>query len=164
MHQLRFMPDMVGGADYVLGVMLRVMPSEGMLIHVFDINTRQFVVVRAAGPTSRGVLLHRTPDTFRLFRDVFRRSSALAIADASADANFQGGRWERLGVTVKSALCGAVKQGGRYLGVIELANAAGGTPFQVSEVNALDYICGQFAEFVASKPLVIDDDAVLPRT
>ena len=70
------MPDMVAGADYVLGVMLRVMPSEGKLIHVFDINTRQFVVVRASGPNSRAVLLHRTPDTFRLFRDVFRRSSA----------------------------------------------------------------------------------------
>lgn len=164
MHQLHFMPDMVAGAEYVLGVILRVMPSEGILIHVFDINTRQFVVVRASGPNARGVLLHRTPDTFKLFRDVFRRSSAAVVADASADANFHGGRWERLGVTVKSALCGAVKQGGRYLGVIELANAAGGAPFQVSEVNALDYICGQFADFVASKPLVIDDDAVLPRT
>jgi GAF domain-containing protein len=164
MHQLHFMPDMVAGAEYVLGVILRVMPSEGILIHVFDINTRQFVVVRASGPNARGVLLHRTPDTFKLFRDVFRRSSAIVVADASADANFQGGRWERLGVAVKSALCGAVKQGGRYLAVIELANAAGGAPFQVSEVNALDYICGQFAEFVASKPLVIDDDAVLPRT
>lgn len=164
MHQLLFMPDMVAGAEYVLGVMLKIMPCEGILIHVFDINTRQFVVVRASGPNSRAVLLHRTPDTFRLFRDVFRRSSALAIADASADANFKGGRWEGLGVTVKSALCGAVKQGGRYLGVIELANAAGGAPFQVTDVNALDYICGQFADFVASKPLVIDDDAVLPRT
>jgi hypothetical protein len=164
MHELNFAPDIVTGSDYVLGVMLGVMPSEGILIHVFDINTRQFVVVRAAGPNARSVLLHRTPDTFKLFRELFRRASARAFTDAGNDPNFQGGRWERLGVTVKNALCGGVKHGGRYLGVIELVNPAGGTPFQQSEVNALDYICAQFADFVASRPLVIDEDAVLPRT
>ena len=164
MHSLHFAPDIVSGADYVLNVMLRVMPCEGVLIHVFDINTRQFVVVRAAGPNSRSVLLYRTPDTYRLFKSVLRRPGALAVADASADLSFQSERWERLGVVVKSALCGAVKQGGRYLGVIELANPAGGATFQENEVNALDYICGQFADFVVSRPIVIDEDAVLPKT
>jgi hypothetical protein len=164
MHSLHFAPDIVSGADYVMNVMQRVMPSEGVIVHVFDINTRQFVVVRAAGPHARNVLLYRTPDTYRLFRSVFRRPRALAVADATEDLSFQSDRWQRLGVPVKSALCGAVKQGGRYLGVIELANPAGGASYQESDVNALDYICGQFAEFVASRPIVIDEDAVLPKT
>jgi GAF domain-containing protein len=147
----------------VLGV-LRVMPCEGVLIHVFDINTRQFVVVRASGPNPRSVLLHRTPDTYALFRSLFRRGRSIAYPEAANDANFQGGRWERLGVTVKAALCGAVKQGGRYLGVIELVNPVGSAAFQETDMNALDYICEQFADFVASRPVVIDEDAVLPRT
>jgi hypothetical protein len=163
-HSLHFAPDIVSGAEYVLNVMLRVMPSEGAIVHVFDINTRQFVVVRAAGPNSRNVLLYRTPDTYRLFRSLFRKPRALAVADASEDLSFQSDRWERLGVRVKSALAGAVKHGGRYLGVIELANPAGGGVYHETEVNALDYICGQFADFVASRPIVIDEDAVLPKT
>jgi hypothetical protein len=28
-------------------------------------------------------------------------------------------------------------------------------------VNALEYVCEQFAEFVASRPLVLDEDIVL---
>jgi hypothetical protein len=163
MHSLHFAPDIVSGADYVLNVLTRVMPSEGVLIHVFDINTRQFVVVRAAGPNPRNVLLHRTPDTFKLFRTVLRRSRALVVGDAAADQSFQSERWERLGVVPRTALCGAVKQGGRYLGFIELVNAAGGA-FHETDVNALDYMCTQFADFVASKPIVIDEDAVLPKT
>jgi GAF domain-containing protein len=163
MHQLHFMPDIVTGAEYVLTILGRVLPSEGILIHVFDINARQFVVVRAAGPKSTAVLLHRTPDTFAIFRETFRRARALTFPDVSKLDGFHNGRWELLGVTPQLALCGAVQQGGRYLGVIELANPAGGEAFHDGEVNAVDYICEQFADFVASRPIVIDDDAVIPR-
>ena len=67
-------------------------------------------------------------------------------------------------MTSDVALCGPVKEGGRYLGMIELANPVGDTPFHDGEVNAIDYICEQFADFVASRPIVLDDDAVIPRT
>jgi hypothetical protein len=162
MHQLHFMPDIVAGAEYVISVLARVMPSEGTLVHVFDINTRQFVVVRALGPNGAQVLLERTPDTFPLFREAFRRGRSLSFASIAPEDGFDG-RWERLGVAVRAAICGPVKHGGRYLGVIELANPAGGGPFHDSEVNAVDYICEQFADFVASRPIVLDDDAVVPK-
>jgi hypothetical protein len=163
MHQLRFMPDIVTGAEYVLNVLGRVLPCEGVLVHVFDINTRQFIVVRAVGPTSRNALLQRTPDTFPTFRETFRRARTLAFRNVDGEEAFRDGRWERLGVTPIIALCGAVQQGGRYLGVIELANPKGGDAFHDSEINAVDYICEQFADFVASRPIILDDDAVIPR-
>lgn len=164
MHQLHFMPDLVTGAEYVLNVLTRVMPTEGVLVHVFDINTRQFVVVRAAGPNRSAVLLHKTSDTFPLFREAFRRARTLHFPAAAGMDGYRDGRWAALGVDVKVALCGPVKDGGRYLGILELANPAGGTPFHEGEVNAVDYICEQFAEFVASRPIVLDEDAVIPRT
>jgi hypothetical protein len=163
MHQLHFMRDIVAGADYVLSCVLYMLPCEGVLIHVFDIDTREFVVVRAAGPSLKDALLVRTPDTYAFFREAFRRQTALNFPDAEIEPSFAESRWERLGVRVKSAMCGAVQHGGRYLGVIELANPLGGEPFRVTEVNALDYICEQFADFVASRPIVLDEDAVLPK-
>ena len=164
MHQIHFMPDLVAGAEYVLDVITRVLPCAGVLVHVFDINTRQFVVVRAAGPQGPSTLLRKLPDTFPLFREAFRRGRAIHFPTVTDVDGYQEGRWAALGVDVRRALCGPVKHGGRYLGIIELANPAGDTPFHDGEVNAIDYICEQFADFVASKPIVLDEDAVVPRT
>jgi hypothetical protein len=40
----------------------------------------------------------------------------------------------------------------------------GGGPFGQVDENALEYICGQFGEFIASRPLVLDADVVLAAT
>ncbi|HEX4474120.1 MAG TPA: GAF domain-containing protein [Polyangiaceae bacterium] len=162
MHQLHFMPDLKSGAEFVLTVLRRMLPSEGAIIHVFDINAREFAIVRALGPKPGNVLLIRTPDTFPLFRDAFRRGRTMRFADAQEEEGFRGGRWELLGVTANVTAVGPVHQGGRYLGLIELANPERGDPFYDTELNAIDYICQQFATFVASKPIVLEEDAILP--
>jgi hypothetical protein len=161
MHDLHFVTDVVSGAQFVLAILQQMLPSEGVLVHVFDINTRHFVVLRAAGPNARKVLLHRTPDKEALFVDAMRRTRCVRFDGARGQAHFEGGRWAVLGVTPESVLCGPVQQGGRYLGAIEVANPRGGGPYHESEANALDYICEQFADFVAARPIVIDADVVL---
>ena len=47
--------------------------------------------------------------------------------------------------------------------VVEVINPVGDEPFNKSEANALDYICEQFAAFVASRPIVLEEDTVLPQ-
>jgi GAF domain-containing protein len=105
--------------------------------------------------------LHRTPDKEPLVSEAMRRTRSLRFDDVTNDDRFDGGRWDLLGVDPKSVLFGPAQQGGRYLGVIELANPQGGAPFHEGESNALDYICEQFAEFVAARPIVVDADVVL---
>jgi hypothetical protein len=78
------------------------------------------------------------------------------------DPRFRGGRWDLLKLDLQQALCGPVQQSGRYLGIIEVVNPEGGGAFQQMEINALDYICDQLAEFVASRPIVLEDDAIMP--
>jgi hypothetical protein len=161
MHHLRFLPDLISGADFVLKVLADAVPCELAIVHIFDINTRQFVVVRAIGPDSEKLLLHRTPDQDVLLDSALRRRRALRVDDAATDPNYGSGRFHVTSVRAESALCGGVQQHGRYLGAIELINPPGGGPFYETELNALDYICEQFAEFVASRPIVIDADVVL---
>jgi hypothetical protein len=163
MHELHFQRDYAAGAEFVLSVLDEVLPCEGVLIHVFDINTGHFVVVRAKGPNASAVLLQRLPDQDSFVQSVMRSPRSVSVPDASKNARFNGPRWQALGVAPKAALCGAVQQGGRYLGLIELVNPLGETPFHPSELNALDYICGQFAEFLSKKPLVLAADVVLAR-
>jgi hypothetical protein len=164
MHELHFARDVAAGAEFVLSVLNEVLPCEGALIHVFDINTSHFVVVRAKGPNASSVLLQRMSDQDPLVTSVMRSPRALSIKDSAHDARVNGPRWHALGVAPTVALCGAVQQGGRYLGLIELVNPQGGTPFHQSELNALDYICQQFAEFLSKKPIVLTADVVLARS
>ncbi|HEY2405513.1 MAG TPA: hypothetical protein VGI10_05910, partial [Polyangiaceae bacterium] len=163
MHELHFMRDIAVGADFVLTVLNEVLPCEGVLLHVFDINSRNFVVVRAKGAHPRDVLLSRLSDQDALCMLVMRALSAVSLANVSQDARFATPRWQTVGVAPRVALCGAVRQGGRYLGMIELVNPLGDLPFHEGEINALDYICEQFAEFLVNRPIVLDSDVILGR-
>lgn len=161
MHELSFMPDMVAGADFVLRVLAELIPCEGILIHVFDLGKREFVVVRAMGPDSKAALLHRTPDGDSLVKSVMSRRGALALDGAPTNVPPASSSVQKLGLAPRAVLAGAARLGGRYLGLIELVNPAGGTPFHDGEANALDYVCEQFAEFVASRPVIFDADVVV---
>jgi GAF domain-containing protein len=163
MHDLHFLRDIAVGSDFVLTVLNEVLPCEGVLLHVFDINSGNFVVVRAKGASPRDVLLSRLSDQDPLCTVVMRGLGALSLSDVSKDARFAAPRWQLAGVTPRVALCGAVRQGGRYLGMIELVNPLGDTPFHEGEINALDYICEQFAEFLANRPIVLDADVIIGR-
>jgi hypothetical protein len=161
MHELAFMADLMSGADFVLGVLGELIPCEGIVVHVYDLAKREFVVVRAHGPNVRAALLHRTLDEEPLVRGVMSRKSAMVLDGAPASVPMTSGSLTKLGVDARAVMCGAARLGGRYLGMIELANPAGGEPFHDGEANALDYVCEQFAEFVASRPIVLDADVVV---
>lgn len=161
LHELHFMPDLVSGATFVLSTLRDLLPCEGTIIHVFDIDRGEFAVVRAYGPNAAETLLFRTPGSDPLMSEVMRHNGALMIADAASDPRFANGAMARLGVTPRFVLCGAARQGGRYLGMIELANPAGGTPFHENEESALEYLCAQFAELIANRPVVLEPDIVL---
>jgi hypothetical protein len=161
MHALFFMADIAEGSDYVLSLLSSVLPSEGIVIHVFDIDSSAFVVVRCQ-PHRREALLFRTPDDDPFVRHLMRQLTSVRYEDAAAEEGFRDGIWSLLAIEPRYALCGPVKHGGRYLGLIQLVNPSGGTPYHQSEANALDYICKQFADFVASKPVVLERDTVIP--
>jgi hypothetical protein len=163
MHDLHFMSGVADGAEFVLATVDSVVPCEGVLIHVFDINARQFVVVRAKGPGTMQAVLHRTPDSEPFINSVMRRPGSVAIHDVQKDARVLGPRWDTLGVQPARALCGPVRQGGRYLGLLEAVNPLGDAPFHQTEQNAIDYVCQQFAEFLANRPIVLDADVILRR-
>ncbi|HEY3253940.1 MAG TPA: GAF domain-containing protein, partial [Polyangiaceae bacterium] len=163
MHELAFARDVAEGSQFVLSVLNELLPCEGVLIHVFDINTGHFVVVRAKGPHANTVILQRMSDQDPLVRSVMRSTHAVSLKNAADDARFNGPRWQALGVAPRAVLCGGVQLSGRYLGLIEVANPLGDVPFHQSELNALDYICEQFAAFLSKKPIVLSADVVLSR-
>src|SRR5690606_37892281 len=134
MHDLHFMGDVIAGAEFVLSVVREILPSAFALVHVFDIDSKNFVVVRQHGADEK-VLLFQTPDKDNHVRRIMRSARSTNMKGALNDEELMRGRWKAARVTPDCLLCGPVQQGGRYLGLIELGNPPGTKPFAETEAN-----------------------------
>lgn len=156
---LHFLPDTLAGAEFVLALTLEKLPSEIGLVSLFDINKREFVVVRQSG--GRSILTHRTPEKSQIVAQAMRSSRSVVVADTSSDARVASDeRWEHIGAKPRSLICAPALLGGRYLGAIEIANPLDGKAYTDGDGHALTYIGQQFGEFVAERGVIVDAEAI----
>jgi GAF domain-containing protein len=160
MHDLHFLADPLTGADFVLGLMLDKLPSAVALVHFYDIDAREFVVVRAAGAGAAKVMQIRTNEKEPLIAEAMHKGRAVVVDDASVDSRAQNGRWALIGDPPRSIICAPVEQGGRFLGLLELSNPLDGQPFREGDGHAITYIGEQFAEFLAARGVVLDPERI----
>jgi GAF domain-containing protein len=156
---LHFVQDTLAGAEFILALTLDKLPSQAGIVSLFDMNKREFVVVRQT-PASGSALLQRIPERTAAAATAMRSHHAVVIADASGGEHAKDARWAALGVEPKSLICAPVELNGRYLGLIELANPLDGKSYSASDGHALTYIGQQFAEFVASHGVVLDPELI----
>ncbi len=156
---LHFLHDSLEGAEFVLGLTLEKLPSEVGLVSFFDMNKREFIIVRQAG-AGRSALCLRQPEKAAIAAAVMRRRHAVLVNERTALERAVDDRWKAVGVELKSLMCAPVELNGRYLGLIELANPLDGSQFSEGDGNALTYIGQQFAEFVASRGVSIDPEHI----
>jgi GAF domain-containing protein len=156
---LQFLGDAYEGADFVLALAMEKMPSELGLVSLFDIDKREFVVVRQEGGKNQ-IPSTRMSDKASLAQAAMRGKRAIVVADATRDPRVVDPRWKAIGIDVKSLVVAPVEAGGRYLGLIELVNPEGGGRYGAAEGNALTYIGQQFAEFLAERSITIDADQI----
>ncbi|HEX9298134.1 MAG TPA: GAF domain-containing protein [Polyangiaceae bacterium] len=162
MHDLHFLHDALEGADFVLALIMDKLPSLVGLVHFYDINAREFVVVRAVGPGASKVLQIRTNEKDALIAEAMHKRRAVVIENATDDPRAHNGRWALIETSCHSLVCAPVEQGGRFLGLLEVANPRNGGPFQEGDGHALTYIGEQFAEFLATRGLVLGDRGSRP--
>jgi hypothetical protein len=152
---LHFARDSLEGAEFVLQLTLEKLPSEVGVVSLFDMNTREFVVVRQSGGP-RSALCARQPEKAPLALSAMRRRHAIVVADREGAERAMDDRWRAIGVELKSLVCAPIELSGRYLGLLEVANPVDGKAFNEGDGNALTYIGQQFAEFVASRGVIVD--------
>lgn len=154
MHDLHFVQDAVEGGAFCLRMALDKLQARGGLVHLYDIDRREFVVTSARGPGMAPALLRRHPENDRLLSSAMSKRRAVLLTEAQLAAS----RLERYALVggVKSAIVAPVMQAGRFLGAIEVFDPLDGAPFTDHEVNAMTYIGEQLAELVASRGVVTD--------
>lgn len=156
MHDLHFSRDVHEGADFVLALVQEKLQSEYAIVQLYDINRREFVVSRAAGPNAEATVGGRTSEREPLIAEAMRRRVPFVI-DPAQDGRVRGGRWMALGAEPHAVMVVGVVQGGRFLGMIEVGCKPGKT-YQKAHLDGIAYIAEAFAEFLASRGLVFDDD------
>jgi hypothetical protein len=165
MHELHFLRDALEGGDFCLTLAMANLPSQVGLVHVYDIDRREFVLTSARGANAGALLGRRHAESDSMLAAAMRRRRALVVGDASqADAVDASAvdRYVAVG-GAQSVVVAPAMQSGRFLGAIELLNPLDGKPFTESDGNAVAYIAEQFATFVAARGVVTDAERITAK-
>jgi len=146
MEDLPFLETALEASAFCLSAALRVLPSRAGMVHLYDINTREFITVYTQGENTEKLLMARTPETDALFAAAMGRHRAMAF------------RYDRGGSPrdrhtffgpPRSVLTAPAMVDGRYLGIIELIDPMQGGIFDERAENAISYVADRFAEFLS---------------
>ena len=162
MHELQFLRDSIEGGEFCLHLAMDKIPSQAGIVHLYDIDRREFIVTSTRGPAARKLLLRRHPEGDAILAFAMGKRRATVFVDASRSDAASIDRYVTLG-GARSLMVAPVMQSGRFLGAIELLNPLDGQPYTEAEGNALTYIADRFAEFVASRGVVTDPARISSR-
>jgi hypothetical protein len=160
MHELAYSATIAAGADFVLALLVEHIPCDGVLMHVFDAEADEFVVLRASGPRSKEVLGRRMPSARSHLREVLRGRAALELGPSDVARSL--GQWPALGISPRHVVASPVQRDERSLGAIELCRIVDEGEFNPGQVSALEYVCEQFADFVADRPVELVRASLFP--
>jgi hypothetical protein len=162
---LAFLNDTLEAADFALALVLDSIPSTVALCSFFDINTREMVVVRqAVSPAFTSlpnVLTLRASEFTPLIAKTMRAGRSLVVPASDCGIFAEDARWRALGHAPRSAISTPVAAGGRYLGLIEVADPLDDSPFTEADGHALTYIGGQFSEYLAQREIDVTPERIL---
>jgi hypothetical protein len=155
-HGLHFSEDVRGGATYLARVLADRMPASTILVHVYDINSRHFVVMSAVSERAAALADYATPEDDPFVVELMKEEEAMLVIDPKDDPRLARGRW-LLAEPKRSVLCAPAVLDGRYLGLIEMADPVDGSEFTEEDRNALTYVATAFSQFLDKRGIVLSE-------
>jgi hypothetical protein len=162
MHDLHFLRDALEGGEFCLTLAMEKLPSQAGIVHLYDIDRREFLVTSTRGAGTSVLLSRRVPENDGVLFSAMRKRKPLVFADAAQTEAATVERYLAIG-GARSVIVAPVEQGGRFLGAIEILNPLDGQPFTEAEGNAIMYIAEQLAEFVSQRGVVTDPERIAAR-
>jgi GAF domain-containing protein len=149
MNELSYLPDLATGADFLINTLEEFLPCSGIALHLLDLERREFVVFKALGPRAPEMVGNRQPQADSLLGASVQLGRAVRIEGIARKR-----LWSALGLDVAYGMCSPLQQRGRVLGAVELGRLRSEGEFSDGQLKTLQFICEQFAEFVAEHPFV----------
>lgn len=137
-------------ASYILSLAMRTIPSDSGAVFISDINRDDLYFAAAAGPKATDVMSFRVPMGQGIVGFSAQAGVSLAVSDVQKDPRFYAKISQALGYETRSIVCSPAQQGGRVFGAIELINKKSGTSFTGNEVDILNYLAHEFADYLVT--------------
>lgn len=157
LHGFHFLEDVREGAEFLGGVLAEKMGPATVLVHVYDINSRHFVVMSAMGVRAAALADYATSEEEPFVVEVMKEDEATLVLQPSDDPRLARGRW-LLVEPRRSVLCAPVAIESRYLGLVELVDPVDGSEFNEDDRNALTYAATAFARFLDRRGIVLSEE------
>lgn len=135
----------------VLELAIGVIPSESGSVYVVNINHNDFHRVAARGPQAEEVMKSRGPTVHGFVGGSTPEGLNWTNCDAQRDPDLLAEISERLGYDAHSILCAPAQKNGRVFGALQLINKVGNPVFTDEDLNILDYISYQFADYLENR-------------
>jgi hypothetical protein len=162
MHDLHFLKDALEGGEFCLALAMEKLPSQVGIVHLYDINHREFLITSTRGTGTGVLLLRRFPESDPILLSAMNKRKPLVFSDAMQTEAATVERYAAVG-GARSVIVAPVEQAGRFLGALEILNPLDGQPFTESEGNAIMYIAEQLAEFLSQRGVVTDPEKIAGR-
>lgn len=134
--------------NFVMDMAIEKVPCESGAVLFADVNGLELYFATARGPKAKEVMTYRVPMGQGIVGFCAREGVSLAISDAEKDPRFHKSISTALSYPVNTVVCVPIQYEGRVYGCLELLNKNDASVFSSNEVNALNYIGNQFAQYI----------------
>jgi len=135
-------------ADFILDLAMESVPAESGSVLIADINDDDMYFAAAKGPKASEIMQFRVPMGHSIAGFAAMEGVALAVSDADQDERFYADISEKLGYATKSLVCSPCQKDGRTYAIVELVNKTGDSSFSADEVNVLNFLAHEFAQYL----------------
>ena len=148
-HRIFDIRDLKKASQFILDLALKTIHADSGSTLIADIDADDLYFAAARGPKADDVLSFRVPMGQGIVGFCAQEGVSLAISDVQKNPYFYAAISKSIGYDTKSILCSPAQHNGRVYGALELINKAGGTSFSNDEINVLNYLAHEFAEYLA---------------
>ncbi|MBI5509099.1 MAG: GAF domain-containing protein [Deltaproteobacteria bacterium] len=140
--------DFREAAQLILDLAHKCVPSDSGSVFVADFNRGDLFFAAATGPKAKEVMKFRIGMGQGIVGFSAQEGVSLAVSDVHRDPRFYAKISQALGYETKSILCAAAQSEGRVYGAVELINKSSGSSFTGDEMNLLNYLAHEFADYL----------------
>jgi hypothetical protein len=149
-QELYDQPNLEAAANFVLDLAMRSVAADAGSVFISDINAMDLYFAAARGPKGNEVMKFRVPMGQGIVGFCAQEGVSLAISEVQRDPRFCANISKSIGYETRSILCAPAQAQGRVFGAIELLNKTHGSSFTAGEVNVLNFLAHEFAEYLKS--------------
>jgi hypothetical protein len=149
LHELQFLSTPAEGLAFVINILQETIPSEAASACLYDINSHEMRFVVVTGPGAEQRKGEAVPLTLGLFGQAAKNyESPTVVSNVSASPYFDPQVDSRPNLMASNILYRPITFNQRLLGMLQLINRQDQSQFSSLDVNLINYVASQLAEFV----------------